>query len=470
MLRSRRGVEPRIGHGTGMIGRSLPGQNGPVDARLLRSVQAGDVQSVDKLLRAVPADVLAGDEGSALLRAAAVAWHSDVVESLLDAGVDPARIWPDGVDPVCWAADHGASQVLQELLSGDLSPWRKQVPEDTARTALEIARAWLHVDPELELRRRLGALEDESVVVECERVPVTDWGLHTTRIRVTAADGRRAEVQTAHRAIVTYLEGRLDVTASPDELLARALFHADPRSCDWSESQIVLTDQRVPEETFRWAAELVAHPSVDTRRFVTEVLHHLSFFERPFNAQALEVLRPRLRAEEDLIALDSVIGAFAEYTGRGDLTDLLPHARHPEPAIRRRVAGELVVAIGEPPQAAYRPDPPLIPFDTPPSVVATLIELASDVDGRTRANALGTLAESGIDTPAVRNLMTAHLTDDYPDARLEAAAGLALRQDPHGLKVLRQIGAGAGYETPVGQRVDTVSRILAHRAAERRTT
>ncbi|KKK04949.1 HEAT repeat domain-containing protein [Micromonospora sp. HK10] len=441
-----------------------------MDAQLLRLVQAGDVKSADALLRAVPTDVLAGDEGSSLLRAAMVAGYTDVVESLLDAGVDPNRAWTDGADPVSWAADHGASRILQELLSSNLVPWRKQLPEDAARKALQIARPWLDVDPVLELRRRLGVVQEESVVVECERIPVTDWGLHTTRIRVTAADGRHAEVQTSHRAIVTYLEGRLGVPACPDELLARARFYADPLSCDWAESQTVLANQRDPEETFRWAANLVAHPSVDTRRFVTDVLHRLSFDERPFKTQALEVLRPRLRAEEDPIALDNVIGAFASYTGRGDLTDLLPHARHPNPEIRRRVAGELSAAIGELPQTAPRPDPPLIPFATPPDVVGTLIELASDVDDRTRANALLTLAESGIDTQEVRDLMVARLTDEYQDARVEAAVGLALRDDPQGVDALRQMGARARYDTHVGQRLYWADRILAHRVAERRMT
>ncbi|MET7808806.1 hypothetical protein [Micromonospora chersina] len=60
-------------------------------------------------------------------------------------------------------------------------------------------------------------------------------------------------------------------------------------------------------------------------------------------------------------------------------------------------------------------DPPLIPIDTLPDAVVTLIELASDVDGRTRANAF-TLAESGIDTQELRDLMAARLTDEYQDA------------------------------------------------------
>ncbi|GAA3777438.1 HEAT repeat domain-containing protein [Micromonospora maritima] len=440
-----------------------------MDAQLLTAVRAGDARSTDALLRAVPADVLAGADGSALLRAATVAGHTDVVATLLDAGVDPNRIWADGTDPVSWAADHGLSELLQELLRSDLAPWRKPLREDAVRRALDVARRWLGVDPARELRRRLGAAPDEPVVVERERIPVTDSGPHATRIRVRAADGRFAEVQTSHRAIVTHLEGRLGTPAHPDELLARALHFADPGSCDWVESQTVLTDGRDPEETFRWAEKLVAHPCVDTRRFAAEVVHRLSFVERPFQTRAVEVLRPRLRAEADPIALDRVIGAFAEYTGSGDPTDLLPHARHPEPEIRRRVAGELGAALGDlrtPSRSARTPRSGDIRSD----VVAALIVLASDGDGPTRANALLALAESDVDTAQVRDLLTARLADDDQDARFQAAVGLALRADPEGGRALRRIGAGAGDDIRLAERVHWAQRRLARRATERPPT
>ncbi|MGC4750424.1 hypothetical protein ACLQ28_32865 [Micromonospora sp. DT201] len=430
-------------------------------------MQAGDSNLVDKLLRPVPADALAGDEGTGLLRAAAFAGNADVVASLLDAGADPARPWEDGTDPVSWAADFGACEVLQELVYSG-SSWRKQVPQHVKRGALEIARAWLSLDPEVELRRRLGAHQDEPAVVERLHISTRDkwpWPVQATRLRLTLSDGRQAETQIAHRAIVTDLEDQFDIPVSRDELLARALFYAPPESCDWSQAQVVLAHGPDSEETFGWAADLVAHPSVDTRRFATELLHHLSFYERPFKAQALEVLRPRLRAEDDPIALDSVIGAFAEFTSRGDLTDVLPLAGHPDPGIRARVAGELVVAIGEPPQARPNPDPPLIPFDTPLDVVATLLRLASDVDGPVRVGALRTLAESGIDTPAVRELLTTYLTDDHLYARLNAAAGLALREDQSGLEVLRQVGSERSPTDAARWQVYEVERILEHRAA-----
>lgn len=303
-----------------------------MDAQLLTAVQAGDTESVEKLLRTAPADALAGDEGSTLLRAAVFAGDADVVASLLDAGVDPARPWEDGVDPVSWAADFGAHEVLRELTYSG-SSWRKQVSRHLTRGALEIARAWLTLDPELELRRRLGAHQDEPAFIEQVRIPIRhECPLpHATRIRVTLADGRKAETQIAHRAIVTDLEDRFDIPVSRDELLARALFYADPESCDWSQAQAALAQRWDAEDVFGWAADLAAHPSVDTRRFATELLHFLGCQEQPSKAKALDILRTRLHVEEDQIALNNVIGAFAEYTERGDLTDVLHLAGHPDP-------------------------------------------------------------------------------------------------------------------------------------------
>ncbi|MEU8330496.1 hypothetical protein [Micromonospora sp. NPDC048839] len=436
-----------------------------MDAQLLTTVRAGDTESLDRLLRTASADALAGDKGSALLRAAAFAGNADVVASLLDAGVDPARPWDDGVDPVSWAADFGAYEVLWELVH-NVPYWRKQVPQHLKRGALDIGRLWLSLDPEVELRRRLGAHPDEPAAVERVRILTREQEPeHATRIRLTLADGRQAETQLDHRAIVTYLEHQFDIPVTPDELLARALFHADPQSCDWVQAEVGMAYHLTAEDQFRWAADLVAHPSVDTRRFATQLLHSLSCQEQPLKAQALEVLRPRLRAEDDPIALENVIGAFAEYTDRGDLTDILHQAGHPDPDIRGCVAAMLGNAIGEHPRLGPHANLPPHPFDTPPGVVATLIRLAADHDGGVRAGALLSLSESGLDTPAVRDLLTAHLTDDHLRARLHAAVGLALREDPHGLDALHEIGAEFSPMDGLRWKVHGVEKVLEYRAA-----
>ncbi|MFG1842477.1 HEAT repeat domain-containing protein [Micromonospora sp. NPDC049175] len=436
-----------------------------MDAQLLAAVRAGDTSSLDRLLRTASADALAGDEGSGLLRAAVFGGNADVVASLLQAGADPTRPWDDGVDPVSWAADFGAYEVLWEMVH-HVPWWRKQVPQHLKRGALDIARLWLGLDPEVELRRRLGAHPDEPAAVERIRILTREQEPeHATRIRLTLADGRQAETQLDHRAIVTYLEHQFDIPVTPDELLARALFHADPQSWDWAQAQAGMADHLSAEDRFRWAANLVAHPSVDTRRFATQLLHYLGCDEQPLKAQASEVLRPRLRAEDDPIALGNVIGAFAEYTGRGDVTDVLHQAGHPDPGIRADVAGVLSNAIGEHPRLGIYMNLPPHPFDTPPGVVAALIHFAADRDGHVRATALLSLAESGLDTPAVLALLTAHLTDDYLYARLNAAIGLAIREDQHGLEVLRETGSEMSPTDGRRWRVDEVEKILEHRAA-----
>lgn len=71
------------------------------------------------------------------------------------------------------------------------------------------------------------------------------------RIRLTSADGRRVEVLAAHRAAVTALEETLDLPVSRDELLARALWPADPESYDWNASLFGVMWRFPAEETFR---------------------------------------------------------------------------------------------------------------------------------------------------------------------------------------------------------------------------
>ena len=52
----------------------------------------------------------------------------------------------------------------------------------------------------------------------------------------------------------------------------------------------------------------------------------MSFEDRPFRAAAVDLLR----AEQDVVALDGAIGAFAAYSNdNADLSDIVLHARHP---------------------------------------------------------------------------------------------------------------------------------------------
>jgi len=420
-----------------------------VDEHWLAAARDGDRDTVLDLLRALPEPVVAGTEGSALLRAAALGRRPEIVELLVERGADAGRPWEGGVDPVSWAADYGAYEVLRALLIRSKEPVRKDSPQ---QRALVVARAWLGLDPERELRRRLGVGRHGEAFVDRELVGGIDFQPTATLLRVTAPDGRYAEAELSHRAIVTYLERAVGIRPTRRDLVARALHYAEPGSCDWGESLDAMTARLDLAPTFTWASAAIADESVDLRRFAADVLHAMSFEERPFRIAAVELLRGRLRVEPDPVALDSAIGAFAAYSkDDANLSDVVRHARHPAAEVRLRVA--LLGSVGHPHRGGR--------FAPPPEVPVALVELTTDPEGLVRAGALFTLAEGGIDGPEIRQAMAARLSDENDEARLQAAAGLALLGDPRGISVFKQVATTVEADTQAWWRVDTVSRILA---------
>ncbi|MFE6869512.1 hypothetical protein ACFVFS_23530, partial [Kitasatospora sp. NPDC057692] len=175
---------------------------------LLAAIERGDDITVFEFLDEATGDGLAGDDGLALLAAAAYAGRHEVVDRLVVRGVDPTRSWAGGVDPVTWAAGNGSYWVLDALLSPDRDPLRADSPH---RRALRVARA---------------ALE--------------------------AGTGDGCAPPPAHRAVITDLEARLGVHRTPDELMARALVHADPEHDDWFASMFHIARPE-SQERFDWA-------------------------------------------------------------------------------------------------------------------------------------------------------------------------------------------------------------------------
>ncbi|WP_433890603.1 HEAT repeat domain-containing protein [Streptomyces sp. CA-111067] len=390
--------------------------------------------------------VEAGARGASrgeVLRDAVLGRRVEEIERLVEAGADPGAPWDDGTDPVAWAVDHGEPDVLLALIgrSGDDAA----KPDSRHRRALRLALRWLDIDPEVELRRRLGVSDAAGVTVSHRTVPGEDYGPTVLHVRVTTADGRHAETRKAHWAIVSDLESRLGLRTPCEELVARAMHYAWPDSDDWSES-LVLLSMREDTETYRCAAALVGdESSAARRRFGAELLHSMSFDERPFGAEAVELLRGRLGVETDPGTLDSLLGAFSEYAGRvvgdlgaDDLGAILAHAAHPNADVRQRVCGE----IGFPRPA------------DPPEVLSALVALASDQDGPTRGSALYVLGVSALDTPELRELFAARLTDPCAEAALEAACALTVRHDDRARPYLTRIRLEAEYEGQVFWRLD----------------
>lgn len=362
---------------------------------LLAAVERGDDTAVLESLVDVPQSELTGDDGIALLAAAAYAGRHEIVHHLVVWDVDPGRPWAGGVDPVTWAAGNGAYRVLSALLSRDDDPLRADSPH---RRAMRVAQAALESGP--------GEGPGEG-------------------------PGRRP----AHRAVVTELEAKLGVHRTPDELMARAMVHADPEHDDWFAALLRIAEPE-SQERFDWARAVAEGAekagSLERRRFALDAIDFLGFGfspdhddEPPFTREAAEFLRPRLDTEQDPYALRTVVAAFTGYCSREELPAVLAHAAHPDPGVRHRVA------LAFPAVLADRPD-----------ALAVLLRLADDPAPATRTSALYALTRCAVDSPAVRGVLAAHLTDADVDARLEAAGALALRGDERGAPVLEEIRRG----------------------------
>ncbi|MFE9927917.1 hypothetical protein [Streptomyces sp. NPDC005533] len=394
---------------------------------LLAAVARGDDRTVFDLLDDVPEDELGGDDGVALLAAAAYAERDEVVWRLVEAGVDVTRPWAGGVDPVTWAAGRGAFPVLQALLIRSGDPRGADSPH---RRALRVAQA---------------AIASEAV-------------------------GEEQGPPPAHRAIVSHLEAVLGVHRSPDELMARALVHARPDHDDWCESLLQL-GYRADQEVFGWARDVAGdRSSLDRRRFGLGVLNFIGFGldspydpdvhredegPLPFRQDAAAFLRPLLDTEKDPHALGSVIAAFTSYCSPEEALAVLVHADHADPGVRRCVASPL----------AHHS---LLVTADHPDVLAALVRLAEDPVPDIRETALCGLAMSHVDTAELRAVMAAHLADPHFDARLEAAAGLALRGDERGHRVLDEVRRGIkNHRSPGAGRLGDIHHLTRAREENR---
>ncbi|MDV9191929.1 HEAT repeat domain-containing protein, partial [Streptomyces sp. SR27] len=132
----------------------------------------------------------------------------------------------------------------------------------------------------------------------------------------------------------------------------------------------------------------------------------------------------------------SVVWALGECAEPSAVPELLAVAEHPDPVVRRAVAGALagIVPAGH------------------VEALGVLLALSRDGDARVRDWATLALAELPDDTPLVREGLAERLGDSDPETAAEAARGLAIRQDPRAVDALAAVLAdgdpeGAARET-----------------------
>jgi hypothetical protein len=282
---------------------------------------------------------------------------------------------------------------------------------------MDLARAWLGVDPAAELLRRLGAADGDEA--EITRGPAPDEGtgsFETVRVTTPTAS---ASVQTGHAAILTDLEELRGIRVPYAELADRALGFG-PGHAGRFYAATALAD-RVDDETFAVAArELAEAPDPARRRFAAEVLLMYGLYKEEdetavrLEKAATDVLYRRVVVEEDPGVLAEIICGLGLHFDTRTVPEILRHARHPAPEIRAQVAAALQGMIP--------------PGDT--EALRTVLTLTQDEDRLVRRNAAVTLADSRTDTPGVRAALARLMDGADPDVALEGARGLGLRGDP----------------------------------------
>ncbi|MFJ6478872.1 hypothetical protein ACIQK6_01825 [Streptomyces sp. NPDC091682] len=146
--------------------------------------------------------------------------------------------------------------------------------------------------------------------------------------------------------------------------------------------------------------------------------------------------------------------ALCSYSSVDVIPAILAHADHADPRVRRTVSAVLHTNT-----------------DQHEEVLAALTRLADDPEPTTRTNALSKLATSALDTPELRAVFAAHLADPDFDARLKAAAGLALRDDERGAAALDRIRSGIkNFNSPGRGELSDIHHLLSVRAEEVATT
>lgn len=214
---------------------------------------------------------------------------------------------------------------------------------------------------------------------------------------------------------MTHIDEDFAVSASLDELLARALRDRDPDSATWTQSWHSASSKPDVEATARWTTVVLLDPAPHARLFAAEVLHALATGPAPCRQEILPLLRSRLTAEPDAAVLASLLATFAEYQDLGLHPEIVAQAEHPDARVRRQVAEELCSALMDPGSLSEGAD--------------LLATLASDSDGRVRASAVRVLCAHAFDHPVTGQAIAVNRNDPDPHVRPEVLSALARSGD-----------------------------------------
>jgi HEAT repeat protein len=207
---------------------------------------------------------------------------------------------------------------------------------------------------------------------------------------------------------------------STAELVAATLVGEDDDDGAWE--AIWALQERGDTSVFEAATALLGSASEKERGRGVDLLAQLGTPNPSpaLSASCADAIVGALAVETSPSVLHSMGVALGHLRDARAVAALIPFTRHPAPKVR------LGVALGLAPHPA-------------PESVAALVTLSADSDDDVRdwaTFALGQMAD--VDTPALRDALVRRLDDANPEARGEALAGLAQRQDARVLEPLRR--------------------------------
>lgn len=401
------------------------------ESALISAVRAGDADLVEILLHEGSGpDPLDAAFGLAVRMRA-----GHIAQLLLRYGAASGRSGPEDLLSLSEAVDSGSPALFEALVHHEI---RGRYSVSELREARDLARRWYEAGAEAELRRRTGSRD--AVV----RTPVQDDEYYRvnefTLAGMTTRDG--------HGAILTSVEELLRIRTSFEELLDRALAHADLEDhAAWGGATILLANRR-DQATWISAAALRTSPDPSRRLFGAEVLRLTHMFdesdEDPFAGPALDTFTDWSVEETDVAVLAKVLLALGDHIDPRAEAALLPHVGHPEPRVRRAVAQGF---HGESSPPAFSR-----------AARAALLRLMTDPDTVVRETACITVAVGGDHDPVFADAMAALLDDSDRSVQLAAVYGLALHNDERCVEAARLLGPPRRGSLDEESRLDEVWR------------
>ncbi|MDX3353727.1 ankyrin repeat domain-containing protein [Streptomyces sp. ME01-24h] len=381
---------------------------------LLAAVHSRDAEAVHALLDAGADPEVTDEHGTPILCLTVDTFAVEVVEALvISARLD--RVAPDGRTALLRAVDRGAYDIVEMLIARGAAMWHTD-PE--GRDALALARYWHETGAAEMLRRRTS----QPAPAACRTVASSD-GTTCEELSTGALT-----VRTGHSAILTALEPRYGITVSFGELLARAIAEPDVDHGVWWATTHELQHRHDPV-SWEAAASLRTQTDPLKRYFGAEVLRLTHLFddspEDPYDGPLTSLFLPWVAQEPDPRVVRALTAGLAEARDPRAEQRLPALARHPDARVRQRAVGGLHRAV-----TAGDPD-----------ALAAVVERAADAEAAVRRVACTALGAAPPCTAAASDALAARLTDADEGVRVEAAARLALRDDPRGADLLEALAA-----------------------------